>query len=413
MPAAPQTHHGRSFVDALLVRCAERPWRMFAIMWFVLILASGALALFGLDHRSMPVPVLQPEGIPYHRYIHDRKNQRGIGYDPSMLPAYDATKVNAKCSADVVVDASGEPRLHANFFEVAGSCGWPRPSFGWMVFSAWDVTDPTHFERCIPANVYRFLLHDHGLQLAWENDARNSLHSFTIELPGALVQLALPQFLAAGFVLSFGALFKWRVHRRSVRRRCTECGQQLDPQIPCERCPECGHDVAELVSLRDVLTWWFPHRAGARLRLGIVLIAIVAWIVIQLQSSTEAIGSLFPSAWISVSTESEVADTETITTTLGWPTRLVQLQRQDWYEYRPSQGLVPLAAQRGSSVSINATRLDLEFERGRPSELTTVTLFWPWILLHASIFILLAALLAGIEWFVRLAFWRKPRAQHS
>jgi len=408
---------GRSFFGACLNQCGERPWRAFAVAWLALFVLSIGVAFINFDHVASPMVAPAPEGIPYARFSRQSMPNHGIDVDLDRLPEYEVSHPDAGRNYHIATGADGKPRLRTTYYEYIGSSGWPDMSYQWLVSSAWDVTEPFNPKRVPAADpdlVPPFFAYEKGFQFAQTALGGEGIRAFKLNFPGALVQIAWPQLIAACFVFALGSTYWLRRGKRRKRDQCLECGQQRDPNRPSAACPECAQLPNDE---RGGWGWFLLGTRSKRWRVMLMVLAFLLLAAAQVGSSERSENpttlQYFFRQWM-IRNNPWISDWyRDHNMFYGWPVRLVTTQEDHYYSYAPGQDTpVRTACGFSSSVQFDRGLCNVLWVHPDASVVTTVNINWPWIVLLLSMLVVLAALLAAVQ-VVLLLIFRRRGAQPS
>ena len=413
-PAARRKENQRTFTENWLRCCHDRPWKAFALLWLVLFAGSLGLAFAGYADVVRADEPPGAQGVNYQWITMARGFRSRFNLTPEQLARFDPAQQQSHvaCVAEEV-PVTRAARIVATVTQREGQLGWPAACMSWRTLCWWDVTNPdAQFVRLALERRETGLIWWHqGVYFAWLDETGMRERHLALNLPGALVQFALPQFLAAAFVLVCAMFSAWRTRRRFMRDCCVSCAYKLDPAASSLHCPECGMAIQGHTPPR-AWTWWLQRSTGALVRAGIVLAVLLVWIGMLGGTRTTEESSLFWYQMINARAGAPHDDALTTTTEYGWPVTLLSWQRQDWVHYDPERGQIPMPAEKWSDSYFSAIDAQVVFSHADPSVLTVINFNWPWIVFQLSLLIFLAALLASAEWLVRHVF-RRHRAQPS
>lgn len=376
--------------------CGERPYRCFLWAWLLFALISVALGFFGLSQRSFPHEPPRPGTIPYAQFAPGgaRSEEGVLNLSPDALPPSTGAP-DPRYWFRVVDSADGAgPRLHTGCIWRMSFYGWPSWSVFWGTRLTWDVTDPSAPASLVPG-VPRggLIVHASEMGVMWTSEHGPTGHNVNIELPGALLHLALPQMLALLTVVAIGGFWRARRWRRRRRGACLECGHDLDPARPAAVCPECGSEPrAERTALRS------PGRLVAAL---FILLGAI-WLVVQVTISRD-----FPrdpvadrlDALTRAADEYQRAFTRRVTLAArsrGWPLEVFFIQEDQWFAVAPGQPPRPGVPRDVPGLTVDRQAIVGIHHHADPSFSTTWRISWPLALLELASLQILATILVGL-----------------
>ena len=285
--AAAASSYQPGFVESWLRRSGTRPWPCFLRLWVIALIATILLSFVGFSHQSIDAQPPDPRSIPYADWLPggDRSEEGVLALSPQDLPEYDKTLRSQRIGVTLTSspDKHNDKRLMAWRAKYIGTLGWPWLCATWGSQIHWDVTNPNaEFPpfAIVDRSGPHVLLHNGSFGLSvWCAD-RSTAHTIALYAPGILMQLALPQLVAAIVVFLSRGVYRRRRRRRKSRGCCLDCGHGLDPSRIVERCPECG----SVSPMRDGIAVARPRRLlqrPAALSMCLFLLLVLAWTFVQ------------------------------------------------------------------------------------------------------------------------------------